>query len=354
MGDVERTEEATPRRREEARRRGQVARSQELTSALVMLGGFLALSWYGAGAVSTLFSFSRQVFSRLPWEDTSQFWGLMGLAGTSYLAAMAPVLVAAVAMAVVANVAQVGFLITVEPMRPRLDRINPLAGLRRMASGVAVGEVVKAIGKVSIIGFVLYRVAMDRALELAGLFFAPVSSAASTLASVGLELGIKGGGTFLVLAAFDYLWQRRRYEAGLRMTRQELKEELKQTEGDPRLKARIRQVQRQWMSRRMMHSVPQADVVVTNPVHYAVALQYSAEAMRAPRVVAKGKDLLAERIKELARQHGVPVVENPPLAQALYRSVEVGMEIPGVLYEAVAEVLAYVYRMRRRDGRRNF
>jgi flagellar biosynthetic protein FlhB len=220
-----------------------------------------------------------------------------------------------------------------------------------MASGVALGEVVKALVKVGVIGFVLYRVVMDRAPELGGLFFTPVGQGASSLALLGLEMGIKGGGAFLVLASLDYLWQRRRYEVSLRMTRQELKEELKQTEGDPRLKARIRQVQRQWASRRMMHAVPQADVVITNPVHYAVALRYKAETMRAPQLVAKGRDLLAERIKELARQHGIPVVQNPPLAQALYRSVEVGMEIPAALYQAVAEVLAYVYRLRGRHGR---
>ncbi len=351
MGDVERTEEATPRRREEARRRGQVARSQELTAAVVMLGGFLAVSWWGASAVNILFGFSRQVFARLPREDGTQLLGFLGSGGASYLATVAPLLTSAVALAVVANVGQVGFLVALQPLKPRLDRVNPLAGLRRMVSGVAFGEVVKAMAKVGIVGFVLYKVVAGRVPELAGLFFAPPGEAAPVLASLGLEMGIKGGGAFLVLAFLDYLWQKRRYEASLRMTRQELKEELKQTEGDPRLKARIRQVQRQWASRRMMHAVPRADVVIVNPVHYAVALRYEAGTMRAPMVVAKGRELLAERIKELARQYGVPVVENPPLAQALYRAAEVGMEIPAALYEAVAEVLAYVYRLRRRYGR---
>ncbi len=352
MGDVERTEEATPRRREEARRKGQVARSQELSSAAVLLAGFLAISWYSSWVASNLSSFSRHIFAHLGKDEIgSQLGTLVGMAGWTYLRVLAPVLIGVVAVALASNLAQVGFLFSLEPLRPRLARVDPLSGLRRMVSGMAVGELLKALAKVGLIGFVLYRVLADRASQLGGLFFVPLEQATGVLTSLAIEMGLKGGGAFLVLAFIDYLWQRRRYEANLRMTRQELKEELRQTEGDPRLRARIRQVQRQWASRRMMHAVPKSDVVITNPIHYAVALRYAPEAMRAPQVVAKGQDLLAQRIKELARQHSVPLVENPPLAQALYRAVDVGMEIPAALYEAVAEVLAYVYRLRRRYGR---
>jgi flagellar biosynthetic protein FlhB len=246
---------------------------------------------------------------------------------------------------VVANLAQVGFMFSQEALRPDFSRVNPLTGLRRIFSGRGLVELIKSLLKLAVIGLVVYTTLRDNFDTIAASSRMSLSGAVSSLAGVAAAVGLRAAVVMLVIAAADYVFQRREFEKSLRMTRQELVEEMKRNE-NIQLKSRIRARQRQLAMSRMMSAVPQADVVITNPTHLAIAVRYDRAQMTAPQVVAKGQRLIAERIRQEARAHKVPVVENKPLARALFKSVEVGHEIPVDLYQAVAEVLAFVYRLK--------
>jgi flagellar biosynthetic protein FlhB len=264
------------------------------------------------------------------------------------LLAMAPVAMAAVAMGFMMSSVQVGFVLSPQALAPNLAKLNPVAGLSRMVSARSLVELIKSIAKVAIVGYVGYR---SVAGEYQNLFRMADMDAASMLAYVGgltFSIGIKTGLILIVLGVADYLYQRFEYEKSIRMSKEELRQEAKEYDGDPLIRSRIRAKQREMSMARMMQAVPKADVVITNPTHYAVALEYDQDSMDAPTVVAKGKDLIALRIKEVAKEHGVHIVENKPLAQTLYSAVETGSQIPVELYKAVAEVLAYVYQMNRK------
>ncbi|OUM97977.1 MAG: flagellar biosynthesis protein FlhB [Firmicutes bacterium ZCTH02-B6] len=346
----EKTEAPTPRRREQARQRGQVARTGELGTALVLLAGFGVAALLAGTASRSLLALTRHYLEQsAAWQPDAGaiqalFVSLVMQAGLI----VGPLMLAAALVGALSQVVQVGFVVSGEPLKPRLDRLNPVQGLQRIFSRRALVDLVRSLAKVAVVGWIAYREVRTALVMLPDLLGAPFGEAAALVGQVVLRTGLWIGGALLVIAAADYLFQRSEHERQLRMSRQELKEELKQTEGDPQLRARIRQRQRQLASRRMMHAVPTADVVVTNPVHLAVALKYDAVSMSAPVVVAKGAGLLARRIKELAEEHGVPVVEDVWLARALYNGVEIGQEIPVELYRAVADVLAFVYRMRAR------
>ncbi|MEW5995538.1 MAG: EscU/YscU/HrcU family type III secretion system export apparatus switch protein, partial [Candidatus Zixiibacteriota bacterium] len=244
------------------------------------------------------------------------------------------------------NVAQVGFKITPKAMEPRFDKLNLAKGIKRILSVKSLAQLVRDTLKLIVVGVVAYLAIRS---EFESFFTLPdqgVSQLAIAMGKLALVLALKIGLVILALAILDYLYQRYEYEKSIRMSRQELKDELKDTEGSPQLKARVRQVQREMARSRMMRAVPTADVVVTNPTEIAVALKYEPEAMSAPFVVAKGERLIAQRIRELAREYDIPVVENKPLARALFKMCDVGQMIPLDLYRAVAEVLAYVYRLK--------
>lgn len=249
---------------------------------------------------------------------------------------------------VASSLLQTGFVFATQPLTPDLSRLNPLAGLRRLVSLRSLVEMVKAGLKLVVVGWVAFVVLRDRATDMMGLLGGDLRATAAVPFWAVFDLALRVGLIFLALAVFDFVYQRWEQEKRLRMTREELREELKRTEGDPLIRSRIRQRQRALASRRMMAAVPRATVVIINPVHVAVALEYRPEVMAAPRVTAKGQRLIAERIKEIAREYKVPIVENPPLAQALFQAVEIGQAIPGALYQAVAEVLAFIYRLRGR------
>ena len=238
------------------------------------------------------------------------------------------------------------------PLQPSFGRINPLAGFKRLFTMRSIIELAKSMIKLVIVGYVSWRVIEGKIVQIMGLSTMPFPDSMMLVVTLLFDLAIWSGAVLLVIAALDYGYQRFSFEKEIRMSREEIKEEFKQTEGNPVIRQRVRQLQRAVAQRRMMQAVPQADVVITNPTHFAVALQYDAKTMRAPRVVAKGKDLIAEQIKRIAREHGVAMMENKPLAQALFKLCEVGDEVPADLYATIAELLAFVYRLRVGGGAR--
>ncbi len=346
----EKTEPATPKRREEARKKGQVARTAELGTAVVLLAGFGVLSVWASGAGATLMDLAAHYLgSGLRLEPN--VGAVQGLFIDLVLGAamvVAPFAVVALVVGVAAQLVQVGFMATGEGLKPKFERINPIEGAKRLFSRRALVNLLKSLAKIFVVGYIAY-VEVRKALDLLPMLTsAPLVDAVGIVGEIVLRIGLYVGLALLIVAGLDYLFQRLEHERSLRMSRQEVKEELKQTEGDPQLRARIRRRQRELASRRMMQEVPTADVVVTNPVHLAVALRYDQATMDAPIVVAKGAGIVARRIKEIAQEHNVPIVENVTLARSLFDSVELGQPIPVDLYQAVADVLAFVYRMRRR------
>jgi flagellar biosynthetic protein FlhB len=343
----DRTEQATPRRRQEARERGQVAKSTDLNSAL----GFVV----SLAVIQFAFSLSGRTVAQFMVRSTAAMVNLelteasavrwLAEAGTSLLIAAAPVLGAAMLTGITANLAQVGFVVAPKALMPQLSRLDIVAGLGRMMSKRSLVELGKAIAKAVVVGYFGYTGLRARLPGLLSLTSADMRGALAAAGGAILSVGTRMAIPILAIGIGDYIYQRLEFEKNLRMTKQEAREELKQQEGDPLIRGRIRARQRQMAMHRMMQEVKRADVVVTNPTHYAVALRYDAERMRAPKVVAKGQRLIALRIREIAREAGVPTVENPPVAQALYKTVEIGHEIPPELYRAVAEVLAFVYRL---------
>lgn len=350
--EEERTEPATPKRRQEAREKGQVAKSVDLGTALVLLASagvlYFTGGWLVAGVRETMvaaFSGSwlsgdftvstvAQLFQNLTWRVA--------------LLVM-PVSLAAAAVGLLAQLVQVGFLFTGYPLQPQLERINPLAGLRRIFSRRALVELLKALLKVLVIGGIAYRYLRGSFDFLPRLVSVAPAGAGIWMGQTAWRTTLAIGAALLVVGVLDYLYQRVEYERSLRMSRKQLLEELKQTEGDPLIRRRLRERQRQMASRRMMQAVPTADVVITNPTHLAVALKYDMATMEAPVVVAKGAGIIAQRIREVAEKHGVVVLQDRWLARALYEGVEIGQAIPEHLYQAVARVLAFVYRLRRRS-----
>ena len=343
----ERTERATPRRRSEARRRGQVVRSADLIAAVMMLTAALLIPWYGAFAARTLATGLQGFFSSLPRELTPGLLAAMmrESAGLFLRVALPPLGLVAVIGTVVA-VVQSGLVFAPAALKPDWRRLDPFAGFQRLFSRRGAFEALKTILKLTIVTAATYPVIRADITVFVALTGADVLGLGQALGQAVRSLLLRIGLVYLVLAAIDYFFQRWDFEQRLRMTREEVREELRQTEGDPQIRARIRKLQRQYAQRRMMANVPKATVVVTNPTHLAIALRYDPRETPAPIVVAKGAGQVAERIKAIARAHAIPVVEHRPVAQALYRLVDVGQVIPVTLYEAVADIIAYVYRLR--------
>ncbi len=343
----DRTEQPTPRRREEARKEGQVARSADLNAALNFIVCLMVLE--------SAFSFSRQTVANfmvtriraLPSMDLSQA-GAMGILTegmVTLLIAAAPVALGAMLVGFVANAAQVGFVFSPKLLAPKFSRVDPIGGFGRIFSREALVGLLKSAAKAVAIGYSGYIALRAMAPKIMMTSYMAIDEGLITAADAGVYVAKRMAVPLLVIGAIDYAYQRIELERNLRMTKQELKEEIKQQEGDPMVKSRIRQRQRQMAMRRMMEDIKTADVVIVNPTEYAVAIKYDQEEMRAPTVVAKGQRLIAQRIREVAEDAGVPIVSNPPVAQALFRSVEIGQEIPPELYRAVAEVLAFVYQL---------
>lgn len=346
--DLERSEAPSPRRLEQAREEGQVARSQDLTAFAVLLAGTAGL-WLTGGY---LYSGMGELMMRsLRFDaavtDPSQMLALLARDGFEAWLLAGPLLLVLGAVALLAPMALSGWLFTAHPLEPNFSRLNPLEGFKRMCSGHALGELAKALAKALLIGSAGALVIWAQIGSFAGLPAQMLNAAIANAAELVLWSFAAVVGTMLLVVAGDVPLQLWQHVSRLRMTREDLRKEMRETEGDPQLKAAVRGQQRQMARRRMMAAVPGADVVITNPAHYAVALSYTEGGMHAPRVVAKGADLVAARIREIAVTHQVPVLESPPLARALHRHAEIGAEIPEALYAAVAEVLAYIFQLRR-------
>lgn len=344
----ERTEQPTSKRREDARRKGQVARSQDLTAALLLLGSLGIHSLAGGQFMADALDAVRRGLSQAsPVELTSDgalalFWGTTA----AVVRLVWPFVVIPAAVAVAAQLLQTRFALSWEALTPQWSRLSPLRGIERLLSWEGLVQFLKSMLKLgAVAGVVFLTLRADWPLLVAA---GPAGSHAvlTTVSRVVLDLWLGVGLAYLGLAGLDYGYRWWEHERSLRMTKDEVREETKQTEGNPLLRGRIRSLHRQRAMRRMMAEVRRADVVVRNPVHVAVALRYESARMKAPRVVGKGARLVAQRIVEIARKHGIPVLENPPLARALFRVVAVGQEVPRDLYRAVAEVLAYVYSLR--------
>lgn len=351
----EKTEQATPKRREDARRKGQVARSTELSSVAILMAGFLSIWWLSGYMNSGLQRMMVKTLSTghsITLDALTISMHLMGWI-IDFVAIVTPIVLLLVFVAMAINIAQVGVLFSTEPLSPKGERISPLKGIKKILSKRSLVELAKGLFKVAVVAYVTYTIIDSEADTFVRFVDLGISQIMTVSGDLVLQLTFTIIGLLLLMAILDFAFQRWDHEKNLRMTRQELKEELKQQEGDPILSSRIRSLQRDLAQRRMMSDVEGADVVVANPVHVAVALKYDPVEMAAPLVVAKGQRLVAQKIKDLARQTGVPIVENKPLARALFKAVQVGEEIPENLFRATAEVLAFVFQLRRRDYAEN-
>jgi len=344
----ERTLPATPKRREEARSRGDVARSRELVSAVVILGAAFILYAVGEGVFSRLVDTSALSWSNLatsPLTDKGLHDIVVNTVNDT-LQIIVPLIGFFSLLVVVTSIGHYGFIWTAEGLTPDWGRINPFNGLERLFSLTALVEFFKTFLKFGLLGFVVYKILQADIPQI----LVATQQAPGTLLTEALRMMIRlfffTGLVMAILGAADYGYQWWDHERKLRMTPQEMKEEMRQTEGDPLIKSRIRSIQREMARKRMMAEVPKATVVITNPTHLAVALLYDPDKMAAPRVVAKGQGFVAQTIREIAQAHGVIRVENKPLAQALYKTVSIGEMIPNTLFRAVAEVLVYVYQLR--------
>jgi flagellar biosynthetic protein FlhB len=350
--DAEKTEQATPKRREEARKKGQVASSREISSVFVLFSSLMVFFFLGSHMHSKLIEMMRWLFQSCCSIElnVSSIMSLFVNVLKFFGVIMAPLMLVVLAAGIAGNCLQVGILFTGEPLIPKFSKLNPLSGAKKMLSVKSLGELVKSLLKLFIVGGVGFLMIRSQIKAIPCLVQMECEGVLLFLANVSFRICLFTCLALIIMAALDYAFQRWQYEKSLKMTKQEVKDETKQAEGDPALKGRIRSVQREMAQRRMMEEVPTADVIITNPTHLAIALKYNSEDMSAPRVVAKGAGFIAERIKEIAGNAGVPIVENKPLAQTLFKAIEVGDVIPVNLYRSVAEVLAYVYRLKRKQG----
>lgn len=345
----EKTERATPKKRQEERKKGTVAKSQEIPSAFILFFTFMFLLLYGTifrDGFMSLFAVSFHEY--ILWDVTqTNVISIFGSLLFDGLLLLAPVFIITMAIAIIGNYVQIGFLFTGEPLKPKLNKLDPIQGAKRIFALRALIEFSKSVLKIIIIGIVVYVTISNRLDELLQLPNLPLSSIMSYAGQMTIIIALTVGGILIVLSILDYIYQKYDYEKRLRMSKQDIKDEHKKSEGDPLIKSRIRETQRKMAFSRMMSEIPTADVIVTNPTHYAIAIRYDDTQMDAPQVIAKGKDYIALKIKEKAKEYNIVMMENKPLARALYEQVEIGEAIPSELFQAVAEVLAYVYRLKR-------
>ena len=347
----EKTEAPTEKKRRESREEGQVAFSKELPSAALLAGILLTLIATSPLILDAFREMTTQIFREMSKADELSIGSLYDLAGeifSTLLPAFAPFAAIIVLVGILASVLQVGVQITLKAIAPKFNKISPLTGLKRLFSTQSLADFLKSMAKLIIVGIVGYITYMDKITELNGLSVATPEAILEYNFTVVAEVSGKIVLALVAIAIFDYLYQRWHHEKQLMMTKQEVKEETKQTEGDPQLKARIRQIQREMSNARMMQEVPKADALIVNPTHFSVAVLYDRDVMEAPEVTAKGTDHMALRMRTVARENSVPILERPELARDLYANVEIGETIPERFYKAIAEILAFVYRLRRR------
>lgn len=350
----ERTEPATEKKLTDARKEGQVAKSKEVGNALSLLAMFLVIKlWAGHMGIQFMEVFST-VYKEMP--DTIINWGgyvpqndmllVFRQMFIQILYLIAPIFVIAFIVAILGDVIQVKWMVTGKPLQPKFSKLNPLSGFKRIISVNSIMELIKSILKILIIVYISYTYLKDKWPYIYLLYDMSLLQAVQLIGELVTDLGIRISFFYIIIALSDYIYQKVKFSRDMRMTKQEIKDEYKQQEGDPQIKGKIRQRMQEASRRRMMQNLPKADVVITNPTHYAVAIQYDPDIAAAPIVLAKGENYMAQRIKEVAKENHIEIVENKPLARMLYANVEVGSVIPPELYQAVAEVLAFVYHLK--------
>ena len=349
--DAEKSQEPTPHRRQQAREQGQVAKSQDLGSAVLLILGLVCLMMLGGGLIDFLVGYSRRQLGGEAWLSAEPGFAVTEWNRTisDLTRTVLPIFGVLLLGAVGVNLLQIGFLFLPEKLAPDITRLDPIKGIRRLFSLTNAVRLAFSIFKILVIAAVAFVSLYQQRDTILGLTALAVPEIAQYMVQILLWTAAKIGLALLILALLDYAFQRWKYEQDLRMTPQEVREEMKNLEGNPQIAAQRRQVQRQLAMSRLSDAVPKADVVITNPTELAIAVQYEPETMAAPIVVAKGAGVLAARIRRLALEHGIPIVEKKPLARALYREVDVNQPIPEDKYAAVAEVLAYVYQLQGKE-----
>ena len=351
---AEKSEQPTAKKLEDARKEGQVAKSQEVATAFSLLSLFVILRVVYALMGSTFTNIFPRVYNDIPnvartydgQLPIAYITSIINKAMLTLLLLCAPFFIVGFAVAFISDYVQVGYKPTTKPLQPKLSKLNPVSGLKKIFSTRKLFELAKSIVKLLIMGIVIYSFFSKRNDYLFLLYDMPLTQAIGLMGNLIIDLGFRVAIAYMIIALADFIYQKRKFTKDMMMTKQEVKDEFKNSEGSPEVKSAQKRRMMEASRRRMMQAVPQADVVITNPTHYAVAVKYDAEEAEAPIVVAKGADFVAQRIKELARESGVEIVENKPLARMLYANVEVGELVPPELYKAVAEVLAYVYHLK--------
>lgn len=352
----EKTESATSKKLNDIRKEGQVAKSKELITAVSLMSLFIILKIYLSKLGTGLIDVYTQVYNSISKVVDDSYNGLpIRTAGSvmqqviiDMIKLVIPILLVAIVIAILGNMLQQKWMVTAKPLQPKFSKISPISGFKRMFSVRQLVELIKSIAMISIIMIVVYNTVKSKMNILLTFYDVGLNTALSTIGSIIIDLGIKISAVFLIVGFADLFYQRIKFKNDNMMTKQEIKDEFKNTEGDPQVKGQIKRRMQEVSRRRMMQQLPEADVVITNPTHFAVALKYEPDAGKAPVVIAKGADYLAFQIRDKAKEYNIAIVENKPLARILYHNIDIGMEIPPELYQAVAEILAVVMRTNNR------
>ena len=345
----EKTEEATPKKKEDTRKKGNVLQSRELTGAVTLLVTVYAIQAFSRNILENIvnsMNYYTSILYTFNFNDSMQSYRLFITTVIFVVKSVLYIIIPAFFTAYAMQLVQVGRLFTFDPIKPKFSKINPIEGFKRMFSMQAVMKLIKSLAKIILVGFVGYSYIKDNIGLIMKSYSLNSIQFSYMVFYFTINVAIKMAFVIVLLGIFDYFYQRYSYNKNIKMSKQEIKDEYKQSEGDPQIKSKIKERQRQAAMRRMMQDLPQADVIITNPTHFAVALKYDEDKYDAPYVIAKGKDYVAMKIKEKAKECDIPIVENKPLARALYSDIEIGRVITPMLYEAVAEVLAYIYSLK--------
>ena len=350
---ADKTEEPTSKKLEDARKEGQVAKSQEISNAVGLFALFLMIRFYAGTLGGNFLGLFNYVYNEIP-DAIKMYEGnipirsierMLGLLLTRILLWALPFFIVGFIIAFITNLLQVGWKVTTKPMQPKLNKLSPAKGIKKIFSTKSIFELGKSLLKIIAIVAVVYAFLVSQQESIFLLYDIPLFTGIQMLGSLVVNMGLRVAFVYLIIAIIDLIYQRRKFHKDMMMTKQEVKDEFKEAEGDPQIKSKQRQRMQEASRRRMMAELPKADVVITNPTHYAAAIKYEQGVDDAPVLLAKGADLVAQRIKEIAAEHEIEIVENKPLARMLYTNVEIGQEVPPELYQAVAEVLAYVYHL---------
>ena len=346
----DKTEKPTPRKKQKAREEGQVAKSPEINTAFLFLAAFFTLRASAGWIFDGLLSLYNYEIGLIP--DATDLFERVYLSRhiaflfQNVIMITLPILLVVMVVGVITNIVQVGWKVTSKPMKPKFSKMNPMKGLKRLFSVDILVNLVKSLLKFTVVGMVIYSIINKEIEHIPSLLMMEIGEVVAYIGNLVVDMGLMVGSLFIFIAAVDYAYMRHKHIKGIKMSKQEIKEEYKNSDGNPQIKGKIKQKMREISMRRMMQDVPGADVIITNPNHFAAALRYNKMMDNAPKSVAKGVDFLAKRIKDVAAESGIPIIENPPLAKTLYTTVDVGHEIPEELYVAVADIIAYVFRLK--------